>query len=411
MDERFAPNLAYEAISIQTRESFDTFLNHYFPSFAACVQSRLQVKWMDFIRSGWSTFPPALVWGVRALMALLMGASQGNKQAILCARHMYSTGIQHLAFLLQTQAALADETLAAAILLGGYEVLDGSSGRSWIVHARGISQLLRARGPSAHERGMGRTMLICWRPYIVADAFIHGSPCFLGDPEWRRKSMTEEIARAENEQGFGSLVGQAADYAFNEVAKCPGYLAATKEILTANAPASPVKLDSLMGDILESKENLVRLERILSAPEPSANFIGVIPSRYATTWVQGSRGGVASAIAFLDHLVTTLQSISGCYIKSQWSGSAVRLVGMHDDQALHLSANRRALGGPVSQSCVIKDSEDMNLDTYAIGDRLDQFSLTMGMGSLLPDACGFPPFSAYDTIPGYFTKFSSPQRA
>lgn len=119
--------------------------------------------------------------------------------------------IQHLAFLLQSPAALADETLAAAILLGGYEVLDGSSDRSWIVHARGIGQLMRARGAAAHEQGMGRTMLMAWRPYLVVDTFIHGGPYFLGNPEWTRKAMTKEIARAENERGLGSLIGQLVD--------------------------------------------------------------------------------------------------------------------------------------------------------------------------------------------------------
>jgi hypothetical protein len=34
--------------------------------------------------------------------------------------------------------------------------------------------------------------------------------------------MTKEIAKAENEQGLGSLIGQLVEYAFNEVAKRPG---------------------------------------------------------------------------------------------------------------------------------------------------------------------------------------------
>jgi hypothetical protein len=348
MDEKLAPTLAYEAISIQTRESFDTFLKLYFPNHAACVQSRLQVKWMDFLRSGWSTFPPALIWSLRALMTLLMGSSQGNKQAILCARHMYSRGIQLLGALLKSQAALADETLAAAMFLGGYEVLDGSSDRSWIVHARGIGQLMRARGPAAHEQGIGRSMLRAWRPNLIADAFVNGGPCFLGDPEWRRRSMNKEIARAENEQGLGSPIGQMADYAFNEVAKCPGFLAATNELLTASIPVSTVNMGSLISEILQSKQNLVQLEGMLALAEPSPNFVGVIPSVYATAWLQGSREGVCSAITFLDHLVKTLRTISEWHTKSQWSGSVVRRASTHDDHALHLPTTSYALAGPAT---------------------------------------------------------------
>jgi hypothetical protein len=216
--------------------------------------------------------------------------------------------------------------------------------------------------------------------------------------------MNEEIARAENEQGLGSLIGQIADYAFNEVAKYPGYLAATNKMLTPSAPVSTVNLDSLLAGILESKKNLVHLEGMISLAEPSPRFVGVIPSIYATAWLQGSREGVISAITFLDHLVTTLQTISEFYAKSQCSGSVVRPDSTHDDHALHFPPTQRALGGPATQAPVIKHPEDIDLDSYAIGDRMDRFSLTMGMGSLLPAACGFPPFSAYDAISGLPTK-------
>ncbi|KAJ5900464.1 uncharacterized protein N7473_004534 [Penicillium subrubescens] len=410
MDEQLVPALAYEAISIQTRESFDTFLNLYFPKHNACVQSRLQVKWMDFLRSGWSTFPPALVWSLRALMTLLMGASQGNKQAILCARHMYGRGIQNLASLLQSPAALADETLAAAMLLGGYEVLDGNSHRSWIVHARGIAHLMRARGSAAHQQGMGRAMLMAWRPFLIADAFVNGVPCFLGDPEWRRTSMNEEIARAENKGGLGSLLGQMTDYAFSEVAKCPGYLAATNELVTVSAPASTVNLGSLIAEISESKEYLVQIESMLSSTEPSPHFVGVMPSMYATTWVQGTCEGVASAVAFLDHLLATLGTISRCFTLSQSSGLVIRNGGNHDDQALYLSTIPQTPVGLTTQSSANKHSEDIDLESYDIGDRLDRFSLTMGMGSLLPATCGFPAFSAYDAISDLPTKPPSHER-
>jgi hypothetical protein len=399
--------LAYEAISIQTRESFEVWLNYYFPSVSACVQSRVQVSWMGFLRSGWSTFPQALVWAVRALTALLMGAAQGNKQAILCARHLYSRGIRHLASLIQTEAALTDETLAAAILLGGYEVLDGSSDRSWIIHARGISQLMRARGPSAHEQGMGRTLLMCWRPYIVADAFIHGGPCFLGEPEWARKSMTNEIAKAEDAQGMGSLIGQVADYAFNEIAKCPGYLATSKEIVMARSPGLTVELDSLMNDVSHTRANLVRLDHMLPATELPANFVGVIPSQYATTLVQASRESINTAVVLLDHLLATLLSISGCSNEPQWFGSTVHIVNMHNDQSKHHSTTRHAADLLPNQQCgSFRDPEGADPDTYAIGDRLDRFSLTMGLGSLSLDACGIPQLSANDTIPGYFSTSS-----
>jgi hypothetical protein len=210
--------------------------------------------------------------------------------------------------------------------------------------------------------------------------------------------MTTEIARAEVEQGMGSLIGQTADYAFNEVAKCPGYLATTKEVLMASSPSLALKRKSLLGDILKSKQNLVQLNRTLSATEPPDGFVGVIPSRHATTLVQASHACIDSAIALLDHLSATLQSDSGASAKSQYR---VHSMTMHNDPVWHLPTKKNRLEIRQSQEAgSFRDSEDLNPHKYAIGDRLDRFSLTMGMGSLLPNACGIPQLSADDAIPG-----------
>lgn len=392
MDEGFAPNLAVEAINIQTKESFERWLDYHFPSFTASFSSRVDVSWMDFVRGKWSTFPQALIWAVRALICLRMGAAQGNREAIMCARHMYSRGINHLACLLRTRAVLSDETLAAAILLGGYEVLDGSTDRSWIVHSHGIRQLFCARGPLAHKGGMGRTLMLCWRPYIVADAFIRAVPCFLGDSEWTQIAMSKEIARAEDDKEKGSPLGQTIDYAFNEVAKCPGYLAMTKNIVSSHTHVDLAMLRGLINCILQSKGNLNRFHNILGEIHPPASFVGVIPSMYATTLVQGSRDGISSAIALLDQLMTVLQS----YLESTTRSVMVASSGDKPGQdPWRLVAENQLLETNTSQSPRLKELEDSDLSIYAIGDLLDKFSLTMGMGSLSPDACGCPQFSAH----------------
>ncbi|KAL4863360.1 hypothetical protein BDV12DRAFT_177539 [Aspergillus spectabilis] len=394
MDEAFAPNLARKSVDGQTKELFDGWLRYHFPIFAASFNCRVDIDWMDFIRGQWSTFPQALVWAVRALTTLHRGATQGDKQAIMCARHMYSRGIRHLASLLQTRAALSDQTLAAAILLGGYEVLDGSSEWSWIAHCRGISHLLCARGPAAQRRGMGRTLMLCWRPYIVADAFIHAVPCFLGNYEWASILMSEDVARAEEQQQKGSLLGQTMDYAFIEVAKCPGYLAAAKTLVTSNTGSGSTVVGDLMDRMLISRENLVQYIRMLETNDPPASFVGVIPAIYAGTLVQHSRDGINFAIALIDQLMTVLRShlsrrtstlTSICSDKSEkdpW-----RLVAQN--QTTRFNAQLPASRVP----------EDLDLSAFGVKDQLDKFSLTMGMGSLLPDACGCPQFSAHKSLP------------
>jgi hypothetical protein len=220
--------------------------------------------------------------------------------------------------------------------------------------------------------------------------------------------MTAEIARAEDEQGLGSLIGQTADYAFNEVAKCPGYLATTKQILMANSPALALTRKSLLGNLLKSKQNLVELDLMLSATKPPAGFVGVIPSRHATTLVHGSRGCIDSAIALLDRLLAALPTDSRDFANSQSLGSIIQSITMHNDQVWQFPTKKSRLEIPPSQRAgSFRYSQDANPRKYAIGDRLDRFSLTMGMGSLLPNSCGIPQLSADDAISGHFTKSSS----
>ncbi|KAL2843191.1 hypothetical protein BJY01DRAFT_215996 [Aspergillus pseudoustus] len=392
MDEGLAPSLAQSTVDMQTQESFARWMQYHFPIYAASFNCRVDVDWMDFIRGRWSTFPQALVWAVRALTTLHRGTTQRDEQAIMCARHMYSRGIRHLGSLLQTRAALSDETLAAAILLGGYEVLDGSTQWSWIAHCRGITHLLCARGPAAHRRGIGRTLLLCWRPYIVADAFIHAIPCFLGDHEWALILMSEDVAKDELQRQKGSLLGQTMDYAFVEVAKCPGYLAAAKVLVAPTISSqSNNKVEDLMDDMLFTRENLVQYSRMLETNDPDPSFVGVIPSIHAGPLVQQSRDGLSFAISLVDQLLAMLRAHL-----ARRTGEIPENSG-HDSWHLttqyHTSRSKSPL--PASRT----NSEDLDLDSRDVQDQLDKFSLTMGLGSLLPDACGCPQFAAHKSLP------------
>jgi hypothetical protein len=395
LDEALAPNLAQATVDLQTQELFAGWMKYHFPIYAASFNCRVDVDWMDFIRGQWATFPQALVWAVRALTTLHRGATQRDEHAIMCARHMYGRGIRHLASLLQSSAALSDATLAAAILLGGYEVLDGSNEWSWIAHCRGISHLFCARGPAAQGRGIGRTLLLCWRPYIVADAFIHAVPCFLGDAEWAAILMSEDIARHEEQQQKGSLLGQTMDYAFTEVAKCPGYLAAVKHLVSSPTESGLAKVENLAQHMVISRENLVQYNKMLETNDPPPSFIGVIPATYAGTLVQQSWDGINFAIALIDQLTVILRSHiartttsnlkSGCPAHSEQSS-------WHRITRYQTSRSNTPLPAP-------RDSRILDLNSFGVKDQLDKFSLTMGMGSLLPDACGCPQFSAHESLP------------
>ncbi|PTU25622.1 hypothetical protein P175DRAFT_0415671, partial [Aspergillus ochraceoroseus IBT 24754] len=257
IDETIEPGLNQEALNIQTKELFHGFVMYYLPGIYSSFCSRVEVNWMDFVRNNWLTFPPALVWAIRALNVFHMAAQKGNSEDLLNARQMYGRAIRDFISLLQSQSALTDESLATAVLLGGYEILDGSCPHSWVLHSRGIRQIMCARGPEAHKAGMGRTLMLSFRPFLVAEAFMHGEPCFLGQPEWT--SMVNDIARTEDRRGQNSLLGPTVDYAFNEIAKCPGYYIASRSILTSSDIPDPSALHGLTEGMSRAKENLLRL--------------------------------------------------------------------------------------------------------------------------------------------------------
>ncbi|KAE8392916.1 hypothetical protein BDV23DRAFT_192250 [Aspergillus alliaceus] len=283
IDQISAPSLTYAALDIQTKESFNDFLGYYFPSYAAW-SFQLEVNWMDFIRSQGLSCPQALIWAIRALNTFHMGVMRGNEGAIISGRHMYGRGIKHLAYLLQTPSALKDETLAAAILLGGYEMLDESCQNSWILHCGGIRHLMRARGPAAHKRGIGQTLMLSFRNFLVAEAFRQGESCFLGTPEWT--SDLDQSGSIGSERGQYISVFQNMDSAFNETVKCPGYYAAIRAIIESEEGTELSKLDRLVGDMMGTKGRLIRLHSRIS-PDLEETAC----SNIATTYV--SRGCMA----------------------------------------------------------------------------------------------------------------------
>lgn len=225
----------------------------------------------------------------------------------------------------------------------------------------------------------------------MADAFIHTQPCFLGGLDWACASTTPEISRAKDQSQETSILGQTMDDAFNEVAKCPGYYAMIKYFTTSGTNVDSSMLNALVGCILKSRESLVQLHSILVDTNPPASFVGVIPLAYATTLVQGTRHGINSAVALLDQLMTLLKS---CLNR----GTKPIMVADFDDQSQgdqrRLFAGLQALKPNTNQSPLSQDSEDPSFSIYTIGDQPEESSLTMGMGSLSPDACGCPQFSA-----------------
>ncbi|KAL2817141.1 hypothetical protein BJX63DRAFT_419708 [Aspergillus granulosus] len=379
MDELFAPNLTCEALTTQATESFSGWLVSHFPLMYCSFDDRVDTNWMQFLRNlKPSRFPQALTWAIRALLTFHMGTMQGNINTVYCARHMYGMGIRHLRFLLQTPRALTDEALAAAVLLGGYEVGDGTAKYSWIRQTRGIRHLMQARGPVAHKTGFGRTLLLCFGPFLIAESFILSEPCFLGDHDWI--CLVEDIYKDRKRVGLG----QAMDRAFNEAALCPNYYTTTRSSLAATAdPNVLVVQEMLLTQMAKSKARFLELQGILaniSEDEKSlALNIGSIPPVQARNLARLTSEGINYSLALLDQLTGLVESdrrrklspFTDMDIADPWRTYSQKLIMEKQD------CPQPEVGGPTAPTG----------DLDVVGDRLDRFSLTMGVVSVW----GIPP--------------------
>ncbi|KAJ0425754.1 hypothetical protein BJY00DRAFT_273659 [Aspergillus carlsbadensis] len=242
-----------------------------------------------------------------------------------------------------------------------------------------------ARGAAAHKTGISRTLLLSFRPFLVAESFVLGEPCFLGGPDWI--GITENIYKGE-EQIRQSTLGRIMDYAFNEITKCPGYYATTQAILSSQVETNSIVLETLLGGISESKECLNNLKaQLLLLPEDekltsTATSMQSIPPSYVRSLAQLTCGGIDSSLAMLGQLTSVLQSDqdrrsriatvspAAIYQKNPWQVPLAQEFKIYNDL----------------RSSMVQDdsakSPNPSTNVQSIEDRLDKFSLNMGVASM-----------------------------
>lgn len=128
---------------------------------------------------------------IRAVSLAHIGRLHGSEAFLQESRPLYGKTLRLLSSsLAENESGMAEETLAATILLSFYEMFSSSSNTSWIQHAGGAGALMRARGPDAHRFGFEREMFIAYRHTIIIEACQRDEPCFLAEPEWRELSKS-----------------------------------------------------------------------------------------------------------------------------------------------------------------------------------------------------------------------------
>lgn len=308
------PGLVSKALDRQCRNGFCNFVDAVFPTIYYSYSTRVELSWFEIAQYDRGA-GIAMEWGFRSLGSLQLGRVNGNQRQILASQEMYGRGLRYLVQAVRNPATVdTDDTLGAAILLGIYELMNATEENSWLLHSRGISHLLRLRGAKRHASGYGRTLLLSFRGLLVYEAFTRGEACFLESEEWR--ATLPETLEDEERRGKSCGLGQLMDYAFNEIAQCPGFLAKTKT-LVASPQTTNAERDDLMDAINSSREVLGDVEiQILAGikadhegnKKGTRAFFGLIPRSIKNASVKFTLEGVHSAIALLQQLSVVLVS-------------------------------------------------------------------------------------------------------
>ncbi|EAU30903.1 predicted protein [Aspergillus terreus NIH2624] len=316
VDELVAPDLMQKALTAQGIEVLSFFIDATVPGLYYSYSTRVAVNWMSFARRHAESTLDPFVWSIRSLGTLHLGNQHQDENKIASSRSMYGRALRGLRDLLQNPRSVrSDMTLAIAVMLGFFEMLDGMTTESWLTHSRGISTLFRLRGPEAHRSGFGRTLLVSFKSFIVADALVRGESCFLAEPQWR--SVLSQTIIDENARGKGCRLGDLSEQIFVEVTECPGLYARTCGVIRDREPDSAVR-QTLLDEIVLCKRRLQSLRQDLESEFPApledrvlktkADLIALIPVAVAQKLRQFALHGAESALALLDQMIVLVQA-------------------------------------------------------------------------------------------------------
>ncbi|KAJ5406676.1 hypothetical protein N7465_007960 [Penicillium sp. CMV-2018d] len=161
----------------------DDFSQPYTPS-----PTHVVVRWFGFLPSIYGQ-NRVLDATIRSFTAHHFGRTTKNTQMVSYARSAYGEALRGLRKSLETPAeSLSSHIFCAVVLLCMYELFtDTENPESWMKHAKGLSQLVRIRGPERYNTELDITLLKAARGLIVMHSMFSGEECFLASDEWHDK--------------------------------------------------------------------------------------------------------------------------------------------------------------------------------------------------------------------------------
>ncbi|KAL2869478.1 Zn(II)2Cys6 transcription factor domain-containing protein [Aspergillus lucknowensis] len=363
-DDSLVPSLAGRALDSQTKEVFEYVVRATFPVTFSTFAPRLEPNWVDFIRYHQGARTESVERALRCLNTWYLGVKNKDPEIVGKSRYMYGGGLRCLAGLVANpNTRTSDITLATAVMLAVFEMLDPVTPQSWLVHSRGIGQLLQERGPRAYSSGFSRTIFVTIRSFMLADAFVREEASFLGQPEWR--AVNQEATILDDRNGKGNWITKVVEEIFNEISLGPGFLAQTTTLVKGRS-AGGVSREDLTCRIQHSRGILRNLQRQLASAAGLKTQLKEIKDidksgSYSLEHVRTIAGrclqGLGAGLALLDQLLVLLEAD-----KKRSGEGRVSEISWGDDRIPQPAAT---IEGPFSAA-------DRPMDW------LDQISMSMG---------------------------------
>ncbi|KAL5355749.1 hypothetical protein BJX96DRAFT_184967 [Aspergillus floccosus] len=103
----------------------------------------------------------------------------------ICRAQSYAKAVQYLKHRLAEADGVCDESAAAIMCLCIAEWLIPTSREGWVVHIRGIGQMMELCRPESFTKPISQQLFVGFRPLIILEACISRQNTFLSSYEWR----------------------------------------------------------------------------------------------------------------------------------------------------------------------------------------------------------------------------------
>ncbi|KAK3311053.1 uncharacterized protein B0T15DRAFT_520268 [Chaetomium strumarium] len=175
---------------------FALFAEHNLSATDASLESASDAVWQSFgQRSDWLVrilnlpeLTPSLEDSLLAACMAILGRRMNRPALTRESQRLYAKGLSAMRREVNRKSTPANEqSLAACLTLMLYEISEcpGDSPNGYMVHYRGAMELMRIRGPAAHQSGLAHSVFQLLRLHSVFQNIIWNSTNFLTQPDWR----------------------------------------------------------------------------------------------------------------------------------------------------------------------------------------------------------------------------------